>query len=185
MAYTKPRSNSQGIADNTGELSQLGGRPGYTVLVKDIGIFEWSSVGPANGTDVFAGKEGFWSKVNEGAEGSQYKVYTASLVFSAGAVTATVYKNTIGDGSGDGVNDIGWTTAAGATYNANMTGSAAFTDNKTWVSSSNYIASSLAYNFYGYRASDNIVQFRSIRTSTNAFNAGDGSSVFIEIRVYP
>jgi hypothetical protein len=117
--------------------------------------------------------------------GLPYKVYTASLVFGSGTVTATVYQNTIGNGSADGVNDIAWSSAIGATYNANMTGSTAFPAGKTWVQSANYIGGGQAFNFYGSRVSNTNVRYNSIKTSDNSSSAVFGTSIFIEIRVYP
>lgn len=117
--------------------------------------------------------------------GLPYKVYTASLVFGSGTITATVYRNTIGDGSGDGVNDIAWTSAVGQTFNANMTGSTAFPSGKTWIQPANYIAGAQSFNFYGVRVSNTQVRYNSIRNSDNASSSAFGIPIFIEIRVYP
>lgn len=115
-----------------------------------------------------------------------YKVYTASLVFATGdSVTATVYRNTIGDGSGDGINDIQF-TRSGGTISADMTGSTAFPAGKTWIQPSSY-ASGLTtpINFYGIRISNTKINYYSLSTSANAPAVANGPAVFIEIRVYP
>jgi len=338
----KPRSNKQGIVDTSADLANVEGRENYTVLVKDLGLFEWVATGTVDDLNIFAGKTGYWSRVLQSGEGTNllftpedsanksisvtsdaasdtkypsvkaaktyadslvvgllndrgnftpsvsspgswpttggsgtagaikkgdlwfcaangflgttavvtgtsfralsdapgqtagnwnildaglgytpenvtnkststslgtsntlyptqnavktyvdnnaglpYKVYTASLVFGSGTITTTVYQNTIGDGSADGVNDIAWTSSFGATYNANMTGSTAFPSGKTWVQSANYIGGGQAFNFYGFRVSNTNVRYNSMRPSDNSTSVSFGASIFIEIRVYP
>lgn len=117
--------------------------------------------------------------------GEPYKVYTASFTISLSGVSSlTVFRNTIGNGSGDGVNDIAW-TGNGVDCNATMTGSTAFPSGKTWIQSTNYISGGVSYGFYGRRVSNTQVRYSSILTSTNAQGAGFSSFVFVEIRVYP
>jgi hypothetical protein len=65
----KPRSNKQGIVDTSADLIKIEGRDNYTVLVKDLGVFEWIVSGTADGANIFAGKVGFWSRVLQSAEG--------------------------------------------------------------------------------------------------------------------
>jgi hypothetical protein len=65
----KPRSNKQGIVDTSADLIKIEGRDNYTVLVKDLGVFEWIVSGTVDGANIFAGKVGFWSRVLQSAEG--------------------------------------------------------------------------------------------------------------------
>ena len=116
--------------------------------------------------------------------GLPYKVYTASVVLGSGTVTTTVHQNTIGNGSADGVNDIAWSTDFFG-YVLTMSGSTAFPVGKTWIQSANYIGSNEAYNFYGFRVSDTVLNYRSIKPSVNNYASAFGPSIFIEIRVYP
>jgi hypothetical protein len=113
-----------------------------------------------------------------------YKVYTASVVLGSGTVTTTVHQNTIGDGSADGVNDIAWSTDFFG-YVLTMSGSTAFPIGKTWIQSANYISGNEAFNFYGFRVSNTVLNYRSMRPSDNSYSKGFGPSIFIEIRVYP
>lgn len=59
----KPRSNTQGVVDTTADLAQLNGRPGYQVLVKDNGLFEWVVSGVVDNDNIYPALSGFWSKV--------------------------------------------------------------------------------------------------------------------------
>ena len=127
MAYTKPRSNSQGLADTTAELAQLSGRPGYTVLVKDYGIFEWLDTGTANSIDIFAGATGVWSLITSSAASGNVavKTYCALVTQSSGtAPTATVLENSLGG-------TVVWARSSTGTYTATLTG--AFTSAKTFI----------------------------------------------------
>lgn len=121
--------------------------------------------------------------------GEPYKVYTASFNLTtsgSGIDSIVVHRNTIGDGSADGVNDIQLTYfGLGGIYNATMTNGTAFPSGKTWIQSTNYIAGSEAFNFYGRRVSNSVVRYSSIKTSNNSTTPGSGITVFIEIRVYP
>jgi hypothetical protein len=127
MAYTKPRSNSQGTADATSELAQLSGRPGYTVLVKDYGIFEWLDSGTANSIDIFAGATGVWSLITSSAPAGNVavKAYRALVTQSSGtAPTATVLENSLGAA-------VVWARSSTGTYTATLAG--AFTSAKTFI----------------------------------------------------
>jgi hypothetical protein len=116
-----------------------------------------------------------------------YKVYTASLTFSGTSnPTVTVYQNTIGNGSGDGVNDIAITIQNfGLWFEVNMTGSTAFPAGKTWMQPSLYFGNSNLYNVYFYRMSNTQIRFQSIDTTDNSVSFANGFSVNFEIRVYP
>ena len=127
MASTKPRSNSQGTADATSELAQLSGRPGYTVLVKDYGIFEWLGTGTANSIDIFAGATGVWSLITSSAPAGSVavKVYRALVTqTSTTAPTATVLENSLGG-------TLVWARSSTGTYTATLAG--AFTSDKTFI----------------------------------------------------
>lgn len=64
----KPRSNSQGVVDTTADLAQLNGRPGYQVLVKDAGLFEWVASGVVDNENIYPALSGRWSKVLESGD---------------------------------------------------------------------------------------------------------------------
>jgi len=66
----KPRSNKQGIVNTSADLANVEGRENYTVLVKDLGLFEWVPTGTVDSTNIFAGKNGFWSRVLQSGEGT-------------------------------------------------------------------------------------------------------------------
>ena len=59
----KPRSNTQGVVESTADLAQLNGRPGYQVLVKDNGLFEWVVSGTVDNDNIYPALNGYWSKV--------------------------------------------------------------------------------------------------------------------------
>lgn len=135
----KPRSNRQGLVDTTSDLANTNGRDNYSVLVKGVGIFEWSPTGPANGTDTFAGISGFWVKVNDGAV-EVYQTATTGNVISF--VLPQVYNTLASPGTGDITDNLtgavagvvqkiyhnkavaptfpaGWVRLGSETYNAN------------------------------------------------------------------
>lgn len=178
MAYTKPRSNSQGLADTTSELAQLNGRPGYTVLVKDYGVFEWLSSGTANSIDVFAGASGVWSLVQASAAagGVAVKAYRALVTQSSTtAPTATVLENSLGG-------TVVWARSSTGTYTATLTG--AFTSAKTFILQPGETGTIAAIkNVLASRTSDNVV---TVTTGAGGTLEDSVLSSFpIEILVYP
>ena len=74
-----------------------------------------------------------------------YKVYTALLTNSSGTITAIQLENTIGDGSGDGTNDIAWTNPSNGIIRGTMSAGTPFPTNKTWAVSPTLDQSSNAY----------------------------------------
>jgi hypothetical protein len=178
MAYTKPRSNSQGVADTTAELAQLTGRPGYTVLVKDYGTFEWVDSGTANGVDIFAGQSGYWSLVSSSSPNAQVgiKVYRATLTqTSTSAPTATVMENSFGAA-------IVWARSNTGVYTATLAD--AFTSAKTFIVNAGLAGTVAApKDVTAVRTSANVVT-----VSTGAAGVAEDavlSSYPIEIIVYP
>jgi hypothetical protein len=116
--------------------------------------------------------------------GLPYKVYTASFTYESGSPIVTVYKNTIGNGSADGVNDIAWVQDS-FWINLNMTGSTAFPAGKTWIQSAIYSGNGVVYAVYGSRISNTQLRLQSRRTNDDSIGSAFGIPVFIEIRVYP
>jgi hypothetical protein len=112
-----------------------------------------------------------------------YLVYTALLTISGGGVVANVLENTIGDGSGDGINDIAWSTAFGS-YLATMT-AGPFTLNKTTSVPGVYVGSGLNFTFLGTRTSSSVMTFISRRTDDNSISTAFTNNIFVEIRIYP
>ena len=178
MAYTKPRSNSQGTADLTSELAQLSGRPGYTVLVKDYGIFEWLASGTANSIDIFAGATGVWSLITSSAPSGSVavKVYRALVTqTSTSAPTATVLENSLGAA-------VVWARSNTGVYTATL--AAAFTSDKTFIMSSGSTGAITAVkDVVTARTSADVVTVSTGAAGT----AADGilSAYAIEILVYP
>jgi hypothetical protein len=176
MAYTKPRSNSQGTADATSELAQLSGRPGYTVLVKDYGIFEWLGSGTANSIDIFAGATGVWSLITSSAPTGNVAVKTyRALVTQTSTSAPTVLENSLGAA-------VVWARSNTGVYTATL--AAAFTADKTFVMSSGSTGAITAVkDVVTARTSADV-----ITVSTGAAGtAADGilSAYAIEILVYP
>ena len=178
MAYTKPRSNSQGTADLTSELAQLSGRPGYTVLVKDYGIFEWLASGTANSIDIFAGATGVWSLITSSAPSGSVavKVYRALVTqTSTSAPTATVLENSLGAA-------VVWARSNTGVYTATLAG--AFTSDKTFIMSSGSTGAITAVkDVVTARTSADVVTVSTGAAGT----AADGilSAYDIELLVYP
>ena len=178
MAYTKPRSNSQGTADLTSELAQLSGRPGYTVLVKDYGIFEWLASGTANSIDIFAGATGVWSLITSSAPAGSVAVKTYRALVtqtSTSAPTATVLENSLGAA-------VVWARSNTGVYTATL--AAAFTSDKTFIMSSGSTGAITAVkDVVTARTSADVVTVSTGAAGT----AADGilSAYAIEILVYP
>lgn len=178
MAYTKPRSNSQGTADTTAELAQLSGRPGYTVLVKDYGIFEWLASGTANSIDIFAGATGVWSLITSSAPAGNVAVKTYRALVtqtSTSAPTATVLENSLGAA-------VVWARSNTGVYTATLAG--AFTSDKTFIMSSGSTGAITAVkDVVTARTSADVVTVSTGAAGT----AADGilSAYAIEILVYP
>ena len=176
----KPRSNKQGLVDATADLAITNGRDNYTVLVKDIGIFEWVPVGPADGSNIFAGANGFWSKVNDGTvpvSSEPYLVYSALVSFNGSTFTIATLRNTLGQ-------TITWTNPSNGLFRATSTGTP-FTVGKTWIQSASYIGNAVTYTVYGSRVSNTQIRIQGRQNSDNAVGAAFGFPVFFEIRVYP
>jgi hypothetical protein len=116
--------------------------------------------------------------------GLPYLVYTALLTINSpsGNATVTVLQNTIGDGSGDGVNDIAWSGTG--PYLATMT-DGPFTINKTTAVPSIYFGGGINYTLLGVRTSSSVMTFTSRRADTGASAGAFVSGIFVEIRVYP
>jgi len=118
--------------------------------------------------------------------GAPYKSYVALLALGFDGITATVVYNTIGDGSGDGINDIAWSYAPFVgNPRAVMTAGNPFTLNKTIAVPSNYIGGGQAFNLFGTRASATQVNYSVIRPSDNSFSISYTGGIYVEIRVYP
>lgn len=151
-------------------------------LLNDVRFYEFPN---ANGTFVL--RVNGTAPDNAGnvtiTANAPYLIYTALLTISGGGVTANVLENTIGDGSGDGINDIAWSSSFGS-YLATMT-SGPFTLNKTTSVPSLYFASGLNFTFLGQRTSSSVMTFISRRTDDNSTSTGFTSGIFVEIRVYP
>jgi hypothetical protein len=113
-----------------------------------------------------------------------YKVYTAFLQFVDGStITPTVINNTIGDGSGDGVNDIAWSYNTSTQPKAVMTDAPFLADKCVFVPTM-YFQSNTAYSLKGARASDSEFRLFSAEIATSTASLAFTSGVFVEIRIY-
>jgi hypothetical protein len=110
-----------------------------------------------------------------------YKIYTALLEFVNGTtIITTVLENTIGNGSGDGINDIAWSYNSATQVKAVMT-NAPFTDLKTLCSSSIY---DVNMNLQGVRMTSQQCRFYSSNINTRAASLSFVPYVLVEIKVY-
>jgi hypothetical protein len=114
----------------------------------------------------------------------KYKVYTAFLSYDGTSTTTIVLQNGIGDGSGDGINDIAW-AYTGVFFTATMT-AGPFTNNKTAVFTSGvyFPTGTDSYCLIGLRNTDALVRIFSKRLSDGATGALPFTNQLIEIRVY-
>lgn len=116
-----------------------------------------------------------------------YKVYSALLTNSSGTVTAIQLQNTIGNGSGDGTNDIAWTNPSNGIIRGTMSAGTPFPTNKTWAvsptldqSSNAYFVGNKPYNFAPNNSYDFVIRLHdNTQSSTPNF-----TNLSIEIRVY-
>ncbi len=116
-----------------------------------------------------------------------YKVYSALLTNSSGTVTAIQLQNTIGNGSGDGTNDIAWTNPSNGIIRGTMSAGTPFTTDKVWAvsptldaSSNAYFVGNRPYNFAPNNSYDFVIRLHdNTQASTPNF-----SNYPIEIRVY-
>lgn len=122
------------------------------------------------------------SSLNEMVIG--YKIYVARIYNDTGNLDVVVYQNTIGDGSGDGVNDLLWGIASNGVLRATATGIVAFPNNKTvffapsvFNGTAYFIAGNQDLGVHYYDV--NIVKHDNTQSSTPSVD------IFIEIRVYP
>lgn len=113
--------------------------------------------------------------------GVGYKIYTAFLEFvDSSTIVSTIFQNTIGDGSKDGVNDIAWSYNSAAQPKAVMT-NAPFTNLKTLCSNSIY---NVNMNLQGIRINSQQCRFYSSNMLTGAASLSFVPYVFVEIKVY-
>jgi hypothetical protein len=185
------------IAQNKTEISPFGMKISNGVIGRDTSVVILGTAPGSNIINLPNANGTFVLSVNGVAPNDDgdvtlpitapYKVYTASLTFNGTSnPIVTVYQNTIGDGSGDGVNDIAITIQNfGLWFEANMTGSTAFPAGKTWMQPSSYFGNNNSYNVYFYRMSNTQVRFQSIDTTDASVSFANGFSVNFEIRVYP
>jgi len=119
--------------------------------------------------------------VDANAGGMPYKIYTALLEFVDGStINSTVFQNTIGNGSKDGINDIAWSYNSAAQPKAVMT-NAPFTNLKTLCSNSIY---NVNMNLQGIRMTNQECRFYSNNINTGASSLSFVPYVFVEIKVY-
>lgn len=128
---------------------------------------------------------GYWSVNQE--QVAPYKVYSALLTNSSGTITAIQLQNTIGDGSGDGTNDIAWTNPSNGIIRGTMSAGTPFPTNKVWAvsptldaSSNAYFVGNRPYNFAPNNSYDFVIRLHdNTQSSTPNF-----TNLSIEIRVY-
>jgi len=115
-----------------------------------------------------------------------YLCYAALLQFSRilslPVVTATQLYNTIGDGSGDGVNDISWTTVADQPSAVMASGPF---NAKTVVIPGNFIAYNHCYSTTGQVVSSTRLGVSLFDINAMLYQFPTISNVYVEIRIYP
>jgi hypothetical protein len=115
-----------------------------------------------------------------------YLCYAALLQFSRilslPIVTATQLYNTIGDGSGDGVNDISWTTVADQPSAVMASGPF---NAKTVVIPGNFIAYNHCYSTTGQVVSSTRLGVSLFDINAMLYQFPTISNVYVEIRIYP
>ena len=115
--------------------------------------------------------------------GLPYLCYSAFLQFGPGTVTATQIYNTIGDGSGDGINDIAWSNTLYGS--AAIMSNGPFTSGKTVVVPGGYFGNGVYFALIGSRVSSAEVNVNPFNIATQNFGRAYTSGIYIEIRVYP
>ncbi len=170
---------------NTTEITKLANLSGTNTGDQDISGKENTSNKSTNVTTDASSDTKYPSvkavKTYVDANGITYKIYTAFLEFvDASTILSTVFENTIGNGSKDGINDIAWSYNSGSQPKAVMTNSP-FTNLKTLCSNSIY---NVSMNLQGIRISNQECIFYSSDINTGASSLSFVPYVFVEIRVY-
>lgn len=118
---------------------------------------------------------------------SAYKVYSILLTRNGGGLSVTQMQDTIGNGSGDGVDDIEWLDPGVAgVLRAQMTSGNPFTTGKLWIMPMTMLsASGDAYFVTGNRVStfQTLIQFN-FRKYDNTVDLPYFTNLPVEIRVY-
>lgn len=110
-----------------------------------------------------------------------YKVYTALLEFvDSSTIISTVFENTIGNGSKDGINDIFWSYESPTQPKAVML-NGPFTNLKTLCSNSIYNTN---MNLQGIRINNQECRFYSSNINTGSASISFTPFIFVEIKVY-
>ena len=171
---------------STSDLASLNNQYCDYVVVDGVGIFGFTTTGPANGTTIFAASYegtssiGFWKLLSggSGGGGSSYLVYTALLTQSGtDAPVATVLENTLGG-------TVVWTQLATGTSLGELAG--AFTVGKTTV----LVSGVFGGIAYGYPVIDTFNDGNQVEIDTFSDFIGTSANgilfkTFVEIRVYP
>lgn len=123
----------------------------------------------------------------DGKSGLPYKSYVALLSKSGASVTATQLYNTIGDGSGDGVNDITWTNPSNSVVMGVMSTGSPFTA-KTFIVHGAFNNAGTPYFLTGRRnplANTTEVELTLFLHDGTKLGNPNFTNLHVEIRVYP
>jgi hypothetical protein len=174
----KPRSNYYGIVDFTSDLALLNGRDNYQVQVKDVGIFEWLPTGPADGTNIFAGASGFWSKVNDGAVSvsPSYREYFGILRVLGATPTVNELENTIGS-------PLTFSSVTTGEYLLSF-GDELFDTTKVYLNANGGLGGVNNITIYSGGPNSGKIRLLTKDQTNTASNIG-GNTVSIHVRVYP
>lgn len=112
--------------------------------------------------------------------------YKGLLSFTSGVFTFTPLVNTLGDGSGDGINDIAWSnpTPTNGRIIGTMT-TAPFTTNKTVVKSTIVDSTSGHIMGYGWKGSASQARYTLVPLSGTPTTTPNFADMVIDIEVYP
>jgi hypothetical protein len=174
----KPRSNKQGIVDTSADLANVEGRENYTVLVKDLGLFEWVPTGTVDSTNIFAGKTGYWSLIIKDAStvsANSFKLYAFSMTYNGTTITNTVHANELGGA-------ITWTKVSAGLLSGTGTGlfpSGKVPNQKKFI----YDTGTDSYWFIISRQSDNEIRLQIFMNDTPGLDLSFTNEYF-EVKVF-
>ena len=114
-----------------------------------------------------------------------YKIYRALLTYNFGTISITQLENTIGNGSGDGTNDLQWSNPYNATFWATMINGFTAPSNKIFIRPSATGGGTALYTVVGSKATDNVLEFIITKYNGDTASTPYFTDLPIEILIYP